>query len=198
MDDVLVSLQELNRCFLGLAAGAGDHGLPRRLAQLGAGQRAAVAECPYALFDIRFGDSAHWSRRLRDPSVWQVADVPRADPAALEFVGIALFYVWHVARSAPLRAPLLLGMPRMLVPLFASQTVDRLPALAALEAAQLAPRWESCDGYWDELLGAALRPGSDALRRAQLRGIQFAAAMSLGGGGILPSGGALRPKASGV
>ncbi len=179
MDDLLMSLRELNRRFLGLPAAAGA-GAPRPgFAGLADAQRSAAADCPYALFDIRFGDEAHWSRLLRDPGAWHVADAQRVDPETLEFVRVALFYVWHVATSAPLRAQVLLGMPRETVALFASQTVDRLPSLALLEAARLSPRWQGCDAYWDALLAAAQRPGSDALRRAQLRGIQFAAAQCL-------------------
>jgi len=180
MDELLVSLRELNRRFLGLAADAGADSPLRRFAGLGDAQRSAAADCPYALFDIRFGDEVHWSQLLRDPGAWHVADAQRASPEALEFVRVALFYVWHVATSAPLRAQVLLGMSRELVTTFAGQTVDRLPSLAVLEAVQLSPRWHSCDAYWDALLGAALRPGSEALRRAQLRGIQYAAAQCLG------------------
>lgn len=179
MDGVLISLRELNLRFLALASRrAGDTPL-LRLAGLDRSRQATAADCPYALFDLRFGDEAHWASRLAAPVTWQVADAPPADLESLEFVRLALFYVWHVAATAPLRAPLLLGMPGGLVAQFARQTVDRLPALAVSEVAQLRPRWHTCDAYWDDLLAGTASPGSQALRRAQLRGIQYAAAQRL-------------------
>jgi len=199
MDDVLVSLRELNRRFLALAGtpGAAATGAPAwRFAQLDETCRAAAADCPYALFDLRFRDEAHWSPRLRDLGTWHVADAQRASAETLEFVRVALFYVWHIATSAPLRAQLLLGMPPGLVRLFARLTVDRLPSLAVLEAGQLMPRWHTCDAYWDALLGAARSPGSEALRRAQLRGIQYAAAQCLVRGGQAAAS-PLRPRPRG-
>ena len=193
MDDVLVSLRELNLRFLGLwPRCAGDTPLVR-LAGLEAGQRAAAADCPYALFDVRFADAAHWSARLGAPLAWEVAEPSAADPEALAFVRLALFYVWHVTTTAPLRAQLLLGMPGELVAQFARQTVDRLPSLAAHEVAELRPRWHGCDAYWSALLAGAQRPGSAALRRAQLRGIQYTAAQRLA-----PAAGPLRQPPSGV
>jgi hypothetical protein len=179
MDEVLISLRELNRRFLALAARQGGNTPFRHLAGLDAPDRAAAADCPYALFDLHFGDEAHWSARLGAPVTWQVADAPPADPEALEFVRLALFYVWHVAATAPLRAPLLVGMSSTLVAQFARQTVDRLPALAAREVLQLRPRWHTCDAYWNALLRGARSPGSAALRRAQLCGIQYAAVQRL-------------------
>ena len=179
MDEVLISLRELNLRFLALAWRPVADTPFQRLAALDGPQRAAAADCPYALFDLRFGDEAHWSARLSTPVTWQVADAAPADPEALEFVRLALFYGWHVATTAPLRAPLLLGMPRSMIPQFAGQTIDRLPALAAREVAQLRPRWPTCDAYWNALLAGARSPGSAALRRAQLRGIQYAAAQRL-------------------
>ena len=36
-----------------------------QVAPLSAAQRAAAANCPYALFDLRFHDDEHWRARLR-------------------------------------------------------------------------------------------------------------------------------------
>ena len=62
----LQSLRDLNRRFLDLACG----GLPMRACRPGGAtleaQRAAAANCPYALFDLRFEDTAYWRGRLRE------------------------------------------------------------------------------------------------------------------------------------
>jgi hypothetical protein len=182
--DARNSLRELNRRYLGLAAAAGSAPALSRVAGLSPPQLAAAADCPYALFDVRFGDEQYWSRRLHGPHQWHVADAPFVLPEAVEFVRLALFYVWHVASGAPLHAQLLLGMPRNVAAAFALLTVDRLPGIAIAEACHLTPRWHTCDAYWNALIDAAARPSAAALRRAQLRGIQFAAAARLSQGPI--------------
>jgi hypothetical protein len=177
--DARNSLRELNRRYLGIAVSAGSALLLPRVAGLSPAQLAAAADCPYALFDLRFGDEQYWSRRLLSQSVWHIADAPLVAPEVVEFARLALFYVWHVASGAPLHAQLLLGMPRNVAAAFALLTVDRLPGIAIAEACNLTPRWHTCDAYWNALIDAAARPSAAALRRAQLRGIQFAAAARL-------------------
>jgi hypothetical protein len=182
--DIRDSLRELNRRYLGLAASAGVALPLSRVAGLSSAQQAAAANCPYALFDVRFGDASYWSLRLQSPSLWRIADAPQVLPEAVEFVRLALFYVWHVATSAPLHTQLLLGMPRSVAAAFALLTLDRLPGIALAEAGNLTPRWHTCDAYWNALIDAAANPSAAALRRAQLRGIQFAAAARLAQGPI--------------
>src|SRR5208282_5227896 len=72
--DILVSLRELNRRFLGLAGSLGRGTPLLRVAGLSEAQRAAAANCPYALFDVRFEDEPHWVLRLHTPPAWHVAD----------------------------------------------------------------------------------------------------------------------------
>jgi hypothetical protein len=68
----LGSLRELNQRFLELdwthAAFSG------RIAALTPAQRAAAANCPYALFDLRLGDCDYWQLRLEQVHAWHVAD----------------------------------------------------------------------------------------------------------------------------
>lgn len=178
------SLRELNRRYLGLADSAGLARPPPRVAALSAAQLTAAANCPYALFDVRFGDAAYWAPRLQGAPAWAVADAPPVGIDAVEFVRLALFYAWHVATSAPRHTQLLLGMPGSVAAAFALITVDRIPGIAVAEAGNLAPRWHNCEAYWNALIDAAARTSTAALRRAQLRGIQFAAAARLAQGPI--------------
>jgi hypothetical protein len=175
--EILGSLHDLNHRFLDLAASRPEW-LAGRVAPLSAAQRAAAGGCPYALFDLRFQDERYWQLRLRTPGPWCVADESAAD-GAVSFVRLALFYSWHVASTAGLKAQLLLGMHLDTAAAFRRATVNQLPALALTEAKHLSARWSGCSAYWSALTSAALRADSAALRRVQLYGLQLAAAARL-------------------
>ncbi len=187
---MLESVRGLNHRFLDLVAVQSDdwnssrRGLPgevcARIAPLSAGQKAAAASCPYALFDLRFNDDRHWQARLRTPDDWRVADEARVDPSTLDFAGLALFFAWHVAASTKLAAQLLLGMNEVTAMGLRLVPIDCLPSLAAAEAVNLTARWNYCGTYWNALAGAASRPNPGTLRRIQLYGLQLTAAAHLG------------------
>jgi len=187
--ETLGSLRDLNHRFLDLAAaGSCDWARPRgaklspglagQVALLSAAQRAAAAACPYALFDLRFQDDGHWGRRLRHAGEWRVADESVVDDTA-SFVRLALFYAWHVASGAGLKAQLLLGMNDATATAFRGITVNHLPALVVTEAVHLSARWGDCTVFWNALTAAASRTEPAALRRVQLHGLQLAAAARL-------------------
>jgi hypothetical protein len=176
----LTSMRGLNSRFLDLAGnGLLSPGLARQIAGLSPAQRAAAANCPYALFDLRFADDVYWRGRLQAIGNWRIADDVEADAEIVDFVRLALFYTWHVASSAGLAAHLLLGMHGNTVEAFRSIAVDALPVLALAEAANLTARWSGCRAYWSALISAAARPDPVALRRVQLSGLQLAAAAQL-------------------
>jgi hypothetical protein len=171
------SLGELNRRFLDLSRFRAHLG--GRLAQLSAAQRAAAADCPYALFDLRFHDAEHWRLRLSERALWHVADTPPIDEDLAQFVRLVLFYAWYLASTARASALLVLGMPECTAVAFARSTVSRLTDLGVSEAGLLSARWSHCDGYWRALAAAASRPDPAQLKRVQLYGIQLAAAAQL-------------------
>jgi hypothetical protein len=176
----LSSIRGLNGRFLDLAGnGLLSPGLARQVAGLSPAQRAAAANCPYALFDLRFADDVYWRGRLQAIGTWRIADELQVDAEIVDFVRLALFYTWHVASSAGLAAHLLLGMHGNTAEAFRGIAVDALPALALAEAPNLSARWGSCSSYWTALISAAARPDPAALRRVQLSGLQLAAAAQL-------------------
>ena len=179
--DILGSLHDLNHRFLDLAATRTTDWVSGRVAPLSAAQRAAAAGCPYALFDLRFQDEGHWRLRLQNSGGWRVADESVVDDETVSFVRLALFYAWHVASSAGLKAQLLLGMNGTTAAAFRRITVNHLPALVATEAGHLSARWSGCTAYWGALTDAAWRADPAALRRVQLYGLQLAAAARLSG-----------------
>jgi hypothetical protein len=171
------SMRELNHRFLELLAGDAPFGA--RLQELTREQRAAAADCPYALFDLRLHDAAHWQLRLSPALGPRVADRPEVSAELADFMRLALFYAWHVAASGSLFAKLLLGMHEGTGRAFTRITVDRLPELALAESRELRARWLQCEGFWAALVGAAARQDAKRLRRVQLYGIQLAAAAQL-------------------
>ena len=176
----LTSMRGLNSRFLDLAGnGLLSPELARQVAGLSPAQRVSAANCPYALFDLRFADDVHWRGRLQSIGAWRVADELQVDAEIVDFVRLALFYTWHVASSAGLAAHLLLGMHGNTAEAFRGISVDALPALALAEAANLTARWSGCSSYWTALISAAARPDPAALRRVQLSGLQLAAAAQL-------------------
>ena len=188
--EALGSLRDLNHRFLDLAAAGGHEwagsrgvqlpaGVAGQLARLSAAQRAAAGGCPYALFDLRFQDDGHWGRRLQNASDWRVADESVVDDETVSFVRLALFYAWHVASGAGLKAQLLLGMNGATATAFRGITVNHLPALVVTEAVHLSARWAECTAFWSALTAAASRTEPAALRRVQLHGLQLAAAARL-------------------
>ncbi len=181
------SLRELNHRFLDLVASrpdgwrasrSGSNDVSARVAPLSAAQKAAMSNCPYALFDLRFHDDRHWQTRLEAGGHWTIAE-DAADPQTLEFVKLAMFFAWHAASSTKLAAQLLLGMHDATAAAFRGATIDCLPALAASEAVHLSARWSDCGRYWSALTGAACGPNTADLRRIQLYGLQLAAAARL-------------------
>jgi hypothetical protein len=176
---LLGSLRDLNHRFLDLTATRTTDWVAGRVAPLSAAQRAAAADCPYALFDLRFQDEEHWRMRLQNSAAWRVADASPVDDETTDFVRLALFYAWHVASGAGIKAQLLLGMSGSTVGAFRRITVNQLPPLVATEAGHLSIRWSGCAAYWTALTAAASRADAAALRRIQLRGLQLAAAARL-------------------
>ena len=176
----LASVRGLNRRFLDLAGnGRLSTALAAQVAPLSPAQRAAAADCPYALFDLRFADDAYWRGRLQTQGAVRVADESRSPEDTVDFVRVALFYTWHIASSADLTAHLLLGMHANTAQAFRRVAVDALPALALAESPNLSVRWSGCHAYWNALMSAASRPDPGALRRVQLSGLQLAAAAQL-------------------
>jgi hypothetical protein len=188
--EMLASLHGLNHRFLDLVgAHSQDWRVPGRLklpgevtaqvAPLSAAQRAAAANCPYALFDLRFDDDEHWQARLSRTAHLRIADETVIADDTADFVRLALFYAWHVASSTKLAAQLLLGMNERTAVAFRSVTLNSLQALVVSEAANLTARWCTSNAYWSALVCAASRTDAARLRRVQLFGLQLAAAAQL-------------------
>jgi hypothetical protein len=187
--EVLAPLHDLNLRFLDLAGARADGwrttgalelpgGAARWLKPMTASQRAAAAHCPYALFDLRFNDEAHWGARLEGAAQWRVAD-QGCDADIANFVRLVLFYAWHVANTTRYAARLLLGMSERTAGAFRATTFNCLTTLFASETASLSARFQESGTYWNAMVSAAVRQDEPSLRRIQLFGLQLAAAAQL-------------------
>ena len=193
--EMLDAVRCLNSRFLDLAANQPRHpssggwdravqagisaDVSAQVAPLSAAQKAAAANCPYALFDLGFRDDGHWRARFGGGVSWSVADAAPVNADTLEFVRLALFFAWHVASAGKVAAQLLLGMHEGTLDAFRAAPLDSLPSLAATEAIHLAARWNDCPVFWGALADAAARPNAAGLRKIQLYGLQLAAAARL-------------------
>jgi hypothetical protein len=182
------SLRDLNHRFLDLMAAHAGGWRPAcrlplesalKIAPLSAAQRAAAANCPYALFDLSLDDHGRWRGRLDEIERGCVADENPADAPSANFVRLALFYAWHLAATPKLGAQLWLGMSEATASVFRGITLNCLPALVASEAASLSARWCSSGFYWSALASAAARSDAARLRKVHLFGLQLAAAERL-------------------
>ncbi len=187
--EVLAPLYDLNLRFLDLVGARvagwripGAPSLPgaaaEQVAPMSPSQKAAAAHCPYALFDLRFHDEAHWHARLHGAGQWRIADEAAQEETA-NFVRLALIYAWHVAATTRYAAPLLLGMTERTASAFRATTLNCLQALVASETEHLSARFCNCGAYWSALTSAATRRDEHRLRRIQLFGLQLAAAALL-------------------
>jgi hypothetical protein len=181
---MLASLRDLNHRFLDLLASHTEEWRPacllplesaREFAPLTAAQRAAAANCPYALFDLRLADHGRWRARLDEIERGGVADEIPVD-ALSSFVRLALFYAWHLASTPKSGAPVWLGMSEATAAMLRGVTLNYLSALVASEVTSLSARWCSSRFYWSALASAAARSDAARLRKVHLFGLQLAAA----------------------
>jgi hypothetical protein len=187
--ETLDSLLEINEmAFALLAEQAAERPAPGNLAgavsnvwrRLDGAARRRAASCPYLLLDAGFADAQRWGGTAGT----HVSDVREGPPpyftvrGALEAARLVFTYAWHVARTQPAAARLLLGMRAPCAAAMTHCSLRQAFALADSHAAWLRPRWSTRPEVWQELLVAAASGEELALERARLHGLTLLAAES--------------------
>jgi hypothetical protein len=139
-----------------------------------------AAACPCLLLDAGFTDAARW-RQASPGQVGEAAGAAAAAawftvPATVEVARLVLTFAWHLARTQPGAARLLLGMPAACAEAIAALTLRRIHTLAERHPEWLRPRWPGRTQVWRELLGAADAGEPRALEQAHMRGLTLLAA----------------------
>jgi hypothetical protein len=147
--------------------------------QLDAAARRRAAACPYLLLEAGFADLRRWHAATagevsdaREPAYAPFFSVPRA----VEAGHLVFTYAWHLARTQPAAARLLLGMPAACAAEISRCSLRQIYALAERHPEWLRPRWLTRPEVWQELLCAAASGEGSALERARLHGLALLAA----------------------
>jgi hypothetical protein len=187
--ETLESLLELNEmAFALLAAQAAERCTPATALvtavtsvwrRLDAVARRRAAACPYLLLDAGFADTQRWGMPAAHVSdVRESAPPFFTVPAALEASRLVFTYAWHLARTQPAAARLLLGMRAPCTAAISQCSLRQIFALGESHAGWLRPRWSARPEVWQELLVAAASGEDTALERARLHGLTLLAAES--------------------
>ncbi|MEJ0008001.1 MAG: hypothetical protein WDM77_16955 [Steroidobacteraceae bacterium] len=137
-----------------------------------------AAASPVLLVDAGLADAGLWS----DAIVGAVNDRSRLAAPFFTVEGSAavmrlvMTQAWHLARSEPTAARLLLGLSVANLTVIGGCTLNRLIRLAETRIQWLRPRWEGRPRIWCDLLRAAGEGETGALERMRVRGLQLLAA----------------------
>lgn len=186
---VLEPLYELNRSWLALLAasprywvvkvsrGRRPDPVPASLVILTPEQRTEIARCPFSLFTARFNDGAYWLGIAGNTAVHEPhppeGDQEQSAPR-IGFAELALFYAWHLARTNPPAARVVLGMADQTLAAFETLTLTELQRLAFATPELFVPRWPERSAFWLRLLESL--PDSSSIANIRLTGLQMLAA----------------------
>lgn len=131
------------------------------------------------LADAGFADGRLWSEAI----LGAVNDRP-PNPSlafftvdgAVTVMRLVVTHAWHLARSEPAAARLLLGMSGANLAIVGGCALGRLIQLAENCPQWLRPRWENRPNVWCDLLRTAGEGDSRARERLRVRGLQLLAA----------------------
>lgn len=150
------------------------------LMELDVVHRAAAAKCPFTLFNAQFQNASFWislanATVIREP-VQLFADPNNKRNGSTSFTEMALFYAWHLVRSHPHAAPLLLGMKSQTLNAFKQFSLTRLKSLSIERPDLITPRWPERTRFWKVMFNAAQQGAEERIVELRLVGVQMIAA----------------------
>lgn len=146
-----------------------------KLSQLHCGALQLVADCPYSLFDVCFGDGDYWERSVASALTVGYVDDATRHCSYDRFTETILFFVWSAVRIDPRFARFAFGMTKRTSTLFHGVPIGRVPMLAQVVGRSLAPRWPDNDCFWPDLIRFAAANSPAQLQAARLLGCQLLA-----------------------
>jgi hypothetical protein len=189
---VLDQLYEINHIYLDMLAsgartwiGSQQHlilpdPVTASLMELNAAHRAAAAKCPFTLFNAQFQNASFWISLANaggvHESVQPFADIENKRSVSTSFTEMALFYVWHLVRSHPHAAQLLLGMKSQTLNAFMQFSLAKLKYLSIERPNLITPRWPDRTRFWQVMLSAAQQGAEERIAELRLVGVQMIAA----------------------
>jgi hypothetical protein len=130
------------------------------------------------LVDAQFADSRAWSQAI----IGAVNDESPIGSAFFTVDGtvavmrLVMTHAWHLARSEPAAARLLLGISDANLSVIGNCSLSRLTQLAENRVQWLRPRWELRPKVWNSLLQMAGTGDTRAVEQLRMRGLQLLAA----------------------
>jgi len=183
------ALCSINLAFLGLATDLAEEGrlklisgLPPRavdaLIDPDAGQR-LCERLPYALFDLRFGDSGFWESEIAAAGGVQDAEpAVAADDRIVAFARAVIMLAWHLAQTRAAGARLVFGTSPATIVALASLPVATMEPLARRVAPALTARFGTRTRFWLQFEGCAVCPDDQSVIMLQQLGLQIQGAES--------------------
>jgi hypothetical protein len=176
-EQVLALLRE--QCLAATAQPSLTQDLRSLMLNLDAKSMRCAAASAVLLVDAQFADARLWSEAV----IGTVNDRP-PDPSPAFFtvdgtvtiMRLVVTHAWHLARSEPAAARLLLGLSAPNLAVIGGCTLSRLTQLAESRTQWLRPRWETRTNVWRDLLRTAGTGGSGAVERLRVRSLQLLAA----------------------
>lgn len=180
----LTDINELALELLARRAAGEPAGLPPMLREprdlwcaLTATQRRRLAGCPFLLVDPGLGREDGAPHRALDGVQDLAGDEWWAgDESLARLAYLTLTYAWHLARTRPLAARVVLGLPNDCCAWLAELGLRELGECAERSPRRLRPRWPDSPAVWRHLLSAAASTDPAEFELARLRGMQLLAA----------------------
>lgn len=186
------ALVSVNLAFLDLAAELADEGrlkqipgLPPRALDSLIGLEAASRLCerlPFALFDLRFADSAFWAAEIGAASRLQDAfALPAADERIVAFTRSVIMVAWHLTQTRASRARLVFGASPATVAAIAAMPVASVEGVARRVCLALSARFGARTRFWLQFEGCAAEPNERSVAMLRQLGLQIQGAESARG-----------------
>ncbi len=144
-----------------------------------------IARMPYALLDGGLGDAARWHASslvgVRDAERTRTGIATVFEPRdGVTLLRRLLIYGWHLARTRPRAARLVMGAGAASIDRLAQCSLLALETFAEVHGPQVQLRWHDQPEFWLRILAASQDAAGSRLQDLVLVGVQRLAGQSVG------------------